>query len=256
MSSTSETGHAKNVANFEDLISFCSGYGAAYNPSKPALQLTSLQTLRTSALTSLQNVKVTKTTFDNATNTRQEIFAPVKSLATRIVNALAASGANEKTVLDVKTINRKIQGARATPKVEPAPATNAASTPAPTEGTQPTPASISASQQSYDSMIDHYTKLIQSLTQETNYAPNETDLQTTSLNTLLNNMSTANTNVIDTYTAWSNARIKRDDILYNVLTGLAQTAADTKLYIKSVFGAASPQYKQVSGLQFKQTKKS
>jgi len=37
MASTSETGHAKNVANFEDLISFCTGYGTAYNPSKAAI---------------------------------------------------------------------------------------------------------------------------------------------------------------------------------------------------------------------------
>lgn len=29
MPSTLETGHAKNVANFEDLISFCIGYEAA-----------------------------------------------------------------------------------------------------------------------------------------------------------------------------------------------------------------------------------
>lgn len=29
MASTSETGHAKNIANFQDLISFCQGYGAS-----------------------------------------------------------------------------------------------------------------------------------------------------------------------------------------------------------------------------------
>jgi hypothetical protein len=29
----------KNVASFEDLISFCTGYGATYNPSKAALKL-------------------------------------------------------------------------------------------------------------------------------------------------------------------------------------------------------------------------
>lgn len=42
MASQSEVGHAKNVANFEDLIAYCTAYGAAYNPSKTALQLTSL----------------------------------------------------------------------------------------------------------------------------------------------------------------------------------------------------------------------
>ncbi len=31
MASTTETGHAKNVANFEDLISFCQGYGTTVN---------------------------------------------------------------------------------------------------------------------------------------------------------------------------------------------------------------------------------
>jgi len=35
----SETGHAKNVANLEDLISFCNGYGSSYNPSKVALKI-------------------------------------------------------------------------------------------------------------------------------------------------------------------------------------------------------------------------
>lgn len=34
MASTSETGHAKNVANFSTLISFCTAYGTKYNPSK------------------------------------------------------------------------------------------------------------------------------------------------------------------------------------------------------------------------------
>ena len=40
MASTSETGHAKNVANFSTLISFCTAYDTKYNPSNPALSLT------------------------------------------------------------------------------------------------------------------------------------------------------------------------------------------------------------------------
>ena len=45
MASTTETGHAKNVANFEDLISFVTGYGATYNPTKVPIKLASLTTL-------------------------------------------------------------------------------------------------------------------------------------------------------------------------------------------------------------------
>lgn len=36
-------GHAKNVANFDDLISFVEGYSESYNPSREAFKLQSLQ---------------------------------------------------------------------------------------------------------------------------------------------------------------------------------------------------------------------
>jgi len=87
MASTSETGHAKNVANFEDLISFCTGYGATYNPSKAAIQIASLNTLRTNAQGSITGVNSSKTAFTNATNSRQTSFDPLKKLCTKIVNA-------------------------------------------------------------------------------------------------------------------------------------------------------------------------
>ena len=60
MTSTTETGHAKNVANFEDLISFCTGYGTACNPSKNNLKLTALNTLFTNSKSVLQTVKSQK----------------------------------------------------------------------------------------------------------------------------------------------------------------------------------------------------
>jgi len=68
MASTSETGHAKNVANFEDLISFCTGYGATYNPSKAAIKIAALTTLQTNAQSSIGSVTTSKVAFTNATN--------------------------------------------------------------------------------------------------------------------------------------------------------------------------------------------
>lgn len=117
---TSETGHAKNVANFEDLISFCNGYGSSYNPSKIALKIQALQTQFTDAKNAINVVKSTQTAFNNATNKRIEAFKPLKTLATKIINALDATDASAQTVKDAKTINRKIQGQRAsTPKATP-----------------------------------------------------------------------------------------------------------------------------------------
>jgi hypothetical protein len=98
MASTSETGHAKNVANFEDVISFCTGYGATYNPSKVAIQLPSLNALRTNAENAVADVNSANTAFINATNARQIAFNPVKPLATRLVNALEATDATDELI--------------------------------------------------------------------------------------------------------------------------------------------------------------
>jgi len=115
MASTSETGHAKNVANFEKLISFCTGYGASYNPSKVSIKLPALNTLLTAANAVLLLVKTTKTTFGNTQNVREIAFAGLRKLCTKIINALEATDASQQIIDDAKTINNKIQGRRATP---------------------------------------------------------------------------------------------------------------------------------------------
>lgn len=247
MPSTSETGHAKNVANFEDLISFCNGYGASYNPSKEALKIANLQTQLTGSQNVLKDVKTAQTAFNNATNARIDLFKPLKSFATKIINALDATDASAETVKDARTINRKLQGQRATPK---------AATPQPPVGaeTPPPDKTISASQQSYDQQIEHFDKLIELLAADSNYKPNEKELGLPALQTKLAELKTANTTVVNTYTNWSNSRIARQNTLYNTLTGLVNTALDVKKYVKSVYGATSPQYKQVSKLEFKNRK--
>ena len=242
MVSTTETGHAKNVATFEDIISFCTGYGATYNPSKIALKLPGLNAQLTAASAVLQAVKTAKTAYDNATNAREIAFKPMKALATKIVNALAATDATDQTVDDAKSTNLKIQGRRATKVEKPdAAALAAGATPVKTAST---------SQQSYDKMIDHFAQLIATLSAEPKYLPNENELKLPALNALLADLKVKNTAVINATTAISNARINRDKVLYAEKTGLIDTALDVKTYVKSLFGATSPQFKQVSGLKF------
>jgi hypothetical protein len=58
--------------------------------------LPALTTQLTGANAALQAVKVAKTTYDNGTNARELAFKPMKSLATKIVNALAATEATKQ----------------------------------------------------------------------------------------------------------------------------------------------------------------
>ena len=240
MSSTSEVGHAKNVANFADLIAYCTAYGTAYNPSKTALQLTSLNTLLTSAQTELANVTTAKNTFDTVTGDRQLAFEPLKSLATKVFNYLSVTDATDQTIADAKTINNKIQGRRS----------GAVSETPPTEGGT-SPNTVSVSRQSYDMLTENFSALIDLVSSVPSYTPNETELSTASLTTFHGNLQTANTNVINAEVAYSNARISRDTVLYSDDTGLIDIASDIKKYVKAIFGATSPQYKQVSGIKFK-----
>ena len=239
MPTYSETGHAKNVTNFEQLISFCTGYGATYNPSKATLSLPSLTVKHQTAQTDLQNLIDATVNFNNFVNTRLIAFEPMRKLSTRLVSALSVTNASTQMLKDAKTINRKIQGKRAK-EIK-----------APTNPNTPVPITISVSQQSYVQQIEHFANLIVLLKSEASYAPNESELRITELETYLTQIRVHNTNVSRSYAAVSNARIKRDAILYKVKTGLVDIALEVKAYIKSLYGASSDQYLQVNSLPFK-----
>jgi hypothetical protein len=68
MASTSEVGHAKNVANFQDLIEFVIGYGTTYNPSKNSLKLPQLIALKGNAQSKLNDVIAKNTIYNNKVN--------------------------------------------------------------------------------------------------------------------------------------------------------------------------------------------
>jgi hypothetical protein len=239
MPTTSETGHVKNVANFERLISFSTSYGSSYNPSKAALLLPNITAMHLQAESELQLVINANITYNNFVDARVITFQPISQLATRLVNALTVTDATAEMIKDAKTINRKIQGKRAKEITTP------------TNPNIPAPITISVSQLSYDKLIEHFAKLIALLQSEPSYAPNESNLKLVTLQALLTQLKTDNTNVINSYTTVSNARISRDVILYQVNTGLVPTALEVKKYVKSVFGATSDQFKQVNNLAFK-----
>ena len=244
MASTSETGHAKNVANLDELISFVGGYGAVYNPSKSAIKLLALQALSTAAKTAIGAVNSANSAYSNAVAAREVAFAPLGKLTTRILNALKATDTTTQVDESAQTIVRKLQGRRANPKKSEDEVKALAA-----EGKEVN--EISTSQMSYDSRLDNFDKLIKLLTSVPLYAPNEAELKVAALTTLYNDLKAKNAAVIAASTPLSNARITRNDVMYKPNTGLVDVALDTKTYIKSVFGASSPQYKQVSKLGFR-----
>jgi hypothetical protein len=258
MASKTETGHAKNTANFEKLIAACKSYGAKYNPSNTEITLAELQKILDNANTALKTVKTTKAPFDNAVNARQIAFEPLSKLTTRVISSLAATKATEQVVKDAKTVGRKLQGRRAVAiKEEGLPANREAGDPIPgiDVALEQEVRHISTSQMSYDSRIDNLEKLITVLSAEALYQPNEADLKTQSLTDLLTNLRKLNTDVINTSNPYSNSVIERNKVLYAENTGLVDNAFEVKKYVISVFGTTAPEYKKISKLKFTRPRK-
>lgn len=243
MRSTSETGHAKNVANFEQLALSCTSLGAAYNPVNRVLSVGSISAASQEASQIMASVLSARAVLSGAVTERNSAFEPLSGLTTRIGNAVKSSGCAQQTIGQVVSIIRKIQGRRATPRVSEEEQQAAVG-----EGTEII--TRSSSQMSFTSRIENFDALIRLLETISEYTPNETDLTLVSLQALHLDLKTKNIAVLNAEIALDNLRSQRDDLLYSKTTGIVDKAFAVKAYIKSVFGATSTQYKQVSSLRF------
>ena len=247
MVSKTQTGHVKNLANLDELISFVTGYGATYNPSKASLKLAALQALSTSSKNAINAVNTAIPALGNAVAARKTAFQPLNKLVTRVNSSLKATDTSGPINENANSLVHKIQGKRITAKK-----TEEEKAAAKAEGKEIK--EISSTQMSYDMRLDNFDKLIKLLSTLPLYTPNEADLKVAALTALYNDLKTKNAAVVNATTTLSNARITRDDILYKEVIGLVDIAFDVKNYILSLFGATSPQYKQVSSLRFKRRK--
>lgn len=241
MTTISETGYAKLIANLKTFIAAVLQYMDRYKPAKPALKTESMQNLAVKLDTSMLNVSNAKAAYKTALDEREKVFSPLNKLVTRIINALKASDTTERIDDDARSIVRKIQGTRLKKR-----AAEEQLADSPEDAAR----EISVSQMSYDHRINNFQDLVQLLAGIVSYKPNEPELQTESLNKYKEEMIAKNANVVTAYLALQTARAARNELLFKPGTGLVDIASDAKAYMKSAFGPASPEYKQVSKLEF------
>lgn len=243
MSSTSESGHPINIANFESIVTDVTSYGATYNPSKASLKIAAIGILLSASKTTHSAVLTAESTLNLAKDARAVVFKALTPLVTKVINALKATDTTVQVDETAQTIARKLQGRRATPKK-----TEEQKKVAADAGKEVI--EISSSQMSFDSRIDNFDKLVKLLSSVALYAPNETELKVVALTATLNDLKAKNLAVTNAEVAVNNARIVRFDTMYKDNTGLVDIAYDIKTYIKSVYGATSSQYKKISALKF------
>lgn len=243
MPSTSEVGHAKNVANLQKLSQQVSVY-TLYNPPIHNLMVANLQGLYATANAKLVEVEDKRNANKNAIALRQTAFENLKPILTRIINRLEILGLLPGTLDQAKSLNRSIQGNRKKRSVS-----------AKTDDEQPsTNNSISTSRQSFTQQAENFGILLQLLATIPNYNPDEDELKLTTLSSYKDSLINA-TQFVDQTEAELNIKlIERDQILYAEETGLYSIAQNVKKYVKSLYGATSPEYATISPITFKKQK--
>ena len=236
MPSTSEVGHAKNVANLQKLTEQVTVY-TLYNPPVDNLKIANLTALYATASTKLSEVEDKRNANKNAITLRQSAFGNLKSTCTKIINHLEILGLPQGTIDQAKSLNRTIQGGQ-----------KKTTTP-PEEGKEEVK-TASTSRHSYTHQADNSGLLLQLLSTIPTYNPNEDDLKLTNLETYKNSLVSSTQSVDQTEAELNNKLIERDQLLYADGTGLYSIAQNVKKYVKSLYGATSPEYTNVSAIKF------
>lgn len=243
MASQYETGHAKNVANLQKLIEQITVY-TNYNPPVTNLEIANLQSLYTTALTKLNEVEDKRNANKNAIHLRQVAYENLKPTCTKIINLLDILGITQGTLDQAKSLNKLIQGGQ---KRKNNTTENEGGTP---PSGEPEGATVSTSRQSYTQQADNFGILLQLLATIPTYTPNEDDLKIANLTPYQASLMSA-TQAVDQTEAELNAKlIERNNVLYADGTGLYTIAQNVKKYVKSVYGATSPEYSNVSKIKF------
>lgn len=239
MASTSEVGHAKNIANLNALNTNIAALGAIYNPSNPKLLLTNLQNIYTSAFNQQKSVNNLVAPYSVAVNEREIIFKPLNRELSKLRKAYKAT--NDVTQVQLEnfmTIVRKLKGVRKTAAV-------ASTNPEEAQTTH------STSQLSYDQRTNNIDLLISLLQNTANYAPNETEYQVATYQAKKEQMLLKTQAVADAFIPLNNARSQRNNTLYNTTDNLVDLANKAKDYIFTILDANSPQYKTIAKIKFK-----
>ncbi len=234
-----KTGNVKQVAAFGKLVGICNELGASYNPSKAALTPTALATLLEQAQQNLEAVNVARANFVLAINARQEAYAGIYNLVSRVVRAVASSESSRENIRDAKMIRHRLAPRTAAKRKTP---TAAGENP----GT--VPVSNSSSRLDFDGQTESLSRMINLVQGMPAYAPNEPDLQVAGLKAMLSNLKMKSQAVASTANILANARISRNRVLFGK-EGVLETGTAVKEYIRSVFGVRSEPAKELGKLR-------
>ena len=238
-----ETGHAKNVANFETVIIILVGLGAVYNPTQALILLAALQTKLTEAKAVLDTVDTAEA---DKTVKVDEIQAEFEGLDKYVVNIkrTAEVEINDPAfTADLQTIVNKF-------------ASTSRKTGLPDDPLTPdideSRTAHSTSQRSRDNQIAHLADIAALLrTKGDAYKPNDDEYKIEAIEAKIATLTTKNNAAKAAFAALGNAQDARDLVLYHPDTGVLKLVKLIKTQLARKPGKQSAAYQQINALEFR-----
>ena len=241
--STSEVGHARNVAGLVTLHQRVSTFDAGkYKPVVARFEVASLAALIAQAQSAMAAVAATEATNGAAINDRKADYELLDDLLTRSIKDFEISGADAAAIADARSKYRKIKGQRVKTKPVDNPLT---------ENVNEAADANSASQMSFDQRLASARAYVQVLVAHDGYKTNTQDLTIAALTAFLDGIEAKNLAVIATATAYKTAVAARNAILYDEIIGVVKTGNEVKKYVGSAFGLKSAEYAMVKDIKFR-----
>jgi len=242
-----ETGDMKLLGNFSKLIDRVKNE-PDYKPANPALTPAAMEAQHAAGIAVVQELATHLGASKLVVTERETGFEDVRPLLTRVHSAVKASGAPASVIEDLNSFKRKMTGGSKSKKAKPDEAAGEAK---PEAGANPPAKTRSSAQTSYENQIGHLDGSLAVLQNVAGYNPNEADLKLAALQTLRDALQTKNDAVSAAAAPVSQARGKRDELLYTGEASIVNTALLGKNYVLAAFGRDSQIYKDVAGLSFK-----
>jgi hypothetical protein len=230
----------KTVGSYEGFVELCSGYGG-YNPGSPNLTVSALRELAGRARESIEAFNVAKSEMNRVTNDREIAFVSLPKLVSGISFALAASGASEQTMKDVRAFLRQMSSRKKSRD------------PIPSDQSTGPESNRPFSQRGYEAMTNHVAQLVQLVSLEPKYQPNEAHLTIAGLQETVSKLHSLNRAVNDARATLSHARLALRQVISGEVNSVVTTARAAKKYLRSVYGLNSNEYSQVRKVQFNKT---
>lgn len=236
MASSSEVGHNKNVANLASGIQILEEMGALYNPTNSNILLSNLNPIKATLNSTITILNEKKPIYKNAVASREVLIAPLSKRTTKSLNFFKSLNVSSTDKENVASQVKKIRGDKRPKAVNPDTTENEM---------------ISISQMSYDSRIANFDAYINQLSSHPAYAPNETEIQISSLQSFHQELVASSSLVNSAGNALITARKNRNDILYYNESNVIRLVQEIKAYLKSLGENGLPYYKAFVKLKFR-----